>query len=211
MNPYPRDFFARDTLQVARDLIGAHLVREHPDGGPLHGRIVETEAYTQNDPAFHGWNLYDADTDTVQQDGRGADLFDAPGQGYVYLIYGMHWLLNVVTEPEGTGGAVLVRAVEPVQGLPFMRDQRVAAHRDRDLTNGPGKLAEAFDVDDAFHQTDVTTPPLYFAEGQVHDDEAIATSSRIGISKGTERAWRFFIRDHPFVSPATPSDEENDE
>lgn len=205
MDPYPREFFARDTLEVARDLIGARLVRDHPDGGQLVGRIVETEAYTQDDPAFHGWNLYNADTDAVQQDRRGADLFEAPGQGYVYLIYGMHWLLNVVTEPEGTGGAVLVRAVEPLRGLAFMREQRAAAQRDRDLTNGPGKLAEAFDVDDAFHRTDLTTPPLHFVEGCVEDEEVVATSSRIGISEGTERPWRFFIQDHSFVSPATPS------
>lgn len=201
------DFFTRDTLSVARDLVGCHLVREHPTARQRHlvGRIVETEAYTQDDPAFHGWNLYDSETDTVQLEGRGSDLFSSPGLGYVYLCYGVHWLLNVVTEPEGTGGAVLIRAVEPLEGLASMRERRKAARRDVELTNGPGKLTEAFDVDGAFHQKRLTEPPLYFTEGSLSDGETLGTSSRIGISKGQERPWRFFVEDHPFVSPTTPS------
>jgi DNA-3-methyladenine glycosylase len=168
------------------------------------GRIVETEAYTQDDPAFHGWNLYDEETGTVRDEGRGADLFTAPGQGYVYLCYGVHWLLNVVTEPEGTGGAVLIRAVEPVEGIEQMRARR-GDRRDRDLTNGPGKLTEAFDVDDAFHQAALTGPPLYFVGRDLPAHETIATSSRIGISKGVERQWRFFVEGNRYVSPGTPS------
>jgi DNA-3-methyladenine glycosylase (3mg) len=171
------------------------------------GRIVETEAYTQDDPAFHGWNLYDEETGTVRREGRAGDLFAAPGRGYVYLIYGMHWLLNVVTEPEGTGGAVLIRAVEPLEGMSRIRACRGVNHREVDLTNGPGKLSEAFDVDDRFHGERLTVPPLYFMEGPLADDEVIATSSRIGLSKGVDRPWRFFIDDHPYVSPATPSDQ----
>lgn len=208
MNPCPRSFFARDTLDVAQDLIGALLVRENPDDNrdPLVGRIVETEAYTQDDPAFHGWNLYDAETDTVRREGRGADLFTAPGLGYVYLCYGVHWLLNVVTESEGTGGAVLIRAVEPQSGLDRMRARR-GDRRERDLTNGPGKLTEAFAIDDDFHQTSLTEPPLYFVMDDVPESKTIATSSRIGISKGVERPWRFFVEGNRFVSPATPSAE----
>jgi DNA-3-methyladenine glycosylase len=192
-------------LTVARELLGAHVVRRHPDDGRCVGRIVETEGYTQDDPAFHGWNLYDPETGTVRREGRAADLFAAPGRGYVYLIYGLHWLLNVVTEPEGTGGAVLIRAVEPVEGLEAMRARRGPERSDRELTNGPGKLSEAFGVDDAFHGADLTGPPLYFVEGGLAPDEEIATSSRIGITKGVERPWRFFIADHLYVSPATPS------
>lgn len=209
MDPYSADFFTRDTLQVAQDLVGARLVREQPEAGTLVGRIVETEAYTQDDPAFHGWNLYDPETETLRKDGRGADLFSAPGLGYVYLCYGVHWLLNVVTEPEGTGGAVLVRAVEPVEGVEAMRARRGPDRRETELTNGPGKLTEAFDVDDTFHQTMLTEPPLYFLPGDVSEDETVASSSRIGISKGVERPWRFFVDDHPFVSPATPSAEKS--
>ncbi len=199
------DFFARDTLAVARDLVGCRLVREQDSCDPLVGRIVETEAYTQDDPAFHGWNLYDAETDTVRDEGRGADLFAVPGLGYVYLCYGVHWLLNVVTEPEGTGGAVLVRAVEPREGIADMRSRRGEDRRGVELTNGPGKLTEAFDVDDAFHRADLTNPPLYFVQDALAGDEQLATSSRIGISKGMERPWRFFIAENRFVSPGTPS------
>ncbi len=207
MTPYPATFFRRDTITVARDLIGDRLVREQSGGERGVGRIVETEAYTQDDPAFHGWNLYDAETDTVRREGRAADLFAAPGRGYVYLIYGMHWLLNVVTEPEGTGGAVLIRAVEPLAGVEQMRARRGDKHRDVDLTNGPGKLCEAFDVDDEFHNADLTQAPLYFAEGEAIDDDRLVTSARIGLSKGVEREWRFFLQDHPYVSPAPPSDQ----
>ncbi len=207
MAPCSTDFFRRDTLDVARDLVGARLIRERSDGTPLMGRIVETEGYTQNDPAFHGWNLYDAETDTLREEGRGADLFEAPGLGYVYLCYGVHWLLNVVTEPEGTGGAVLIRAVEPVDGIDAMRSRRGEDRRNVELTNGPGKLTEAFDVDDAFHRTELTGPPLYFAPDGLHDEETMASSSRIGISKGVERPWRFFIEENRFVSPGTPSAE----
>jgi DNA-3-methyladenine glycosylase len=206
MDPYPAPFFRRDTLTVARELLGAFLVREEDDGGRCVGRIVETEAYTQDDPAFHGWNLYDPETETVRREGRAADLFAAPGLGYVYLIYGLHWLLNVVTEPEGVGGAVLVRAVEPLEGTEAMWARRGDSHRAVDLTNGPGKLSEAFGVDDTFHQAPLTAPPLYFTEGTGAPDRPVATSARIGISKGVDRPWRFYFEDHPYVSPAAPSD-----
>lgn len=172
------------------------------------GRIVETEAYTEDDPACHASHLsYDDQTGTVSGTGRGADLFAPPGVAYVYLIYGMHWLLNVVTEPEGTGGAVLIRAVEPVVGEAFMQEQRGADRRAIDLTNGPGKLTEAFDVDERFHRTALTSPPLYFAGGPSPDEHSIVTSSRIGISKAVDRQWRFYLADHPYVSKAVPSDQ----
>jgi DNA-3-methyladenine glycosylase len=207
VTPFPADFFARPTLTVARDLLGRYLVREHSSGETLVGRIVETEGYTQDDPAFHGWNLYDEETGEVRREGRAADLFGAPGTAYVYLIYGMHWLVNVVTEPEGTGGAVLVRAVEPVQGRDRMQSLRSAGRREVDLTNGPGKLAEAFGIDGDQHGTDLTAPPLYFAEGNPVPDAAVATSTRIGITKGVDREWRWFIDGNRFVSKATPSGE----
>jgi DNA-3-methyladenine glycosylase len=196
-------------VAVAQAMLGDRVVRMRDGEVECVGRIVETEAYTQDDPAFHGANLYDSETGTVRCEGRAADLFAAPGQGYVYLIYGMHWLLNVVTEPEGTGGAVLIRAVEPIEGLDLMAKRR---GRDRrvEWTNGPGKLAEAFDVDDAFHGVPLTDPPLFFAPGPRPDDDALATSSRIGISKGVERPWRFFVEGNRFVSRGTPSAERED-
>jgi DNA-3-methyladenine glycosylase len=211
LTPLDAAFFARPTLDVAPDLLGMLLVHEHPSGRRLAGRIVETEGYAEGDPAFHGWNALDPETGELKTEGRAADLFVAPGTAYVYLIYGRYWLLNVVTEPEGTGGAVLVRAVEPVAGRPLMHDLRPAAQRDVDLTNGPGKLTQAFDLDGDHHGNDLTAPPVYFAapptEAQPPADWSIATSSRIGLTKGVDRPWRFFCADHPFVSTGTPSDQ----
>ena len=204
-SPLSAAFFDRPTLDVARDLLGRHLVRKHPSGPTLVGRIVETEGYTQEDPAFHGWGLYDPETGTVRREGRAADLFGPPGRGYVYLIYGSYWLLNVVTEPDGVGGAVLIRAVEPVAGTALMHELRPPASADVDLTNGPGKLTQAFDVDKAFHNRMLTDAPLYFTGGSPVPDDAVATSSRIGLSKGIHRPWRYFVDGNRFVSQATPS------
>ncbi len=204
MEPLPADYFARPTLEVAPDLLGMWLVRQGEDGTRLVGRVVETEAYTQDDPACHAWGLVDEQTGAIPQDGRGAALFGPPGTAYVYLIYGMHWLLNVVTEPEGVCGAVLVRAVEPVHGVERMRANRPAARRDVQLTNGPGKLTEAFGIDGAAHGTDLTAPPLFFAAPGEAPSIEIASSPRIGISKGTDRLWRFFIDGNRYVSPAAP-------
>lgn len=208
MTPLSPDYFARPTLDVARDLIGARLVREHPSGETLVGRIVETEGYTEDDPAFHGWGVFDLETRKLKREGRGIELFGEPGTAYVYLIYGRYWLLNVVTEPEDVGGAVLLRAVEPLAGKLLMHELRPNAKKDVDLTNGPGKLTQAFDIGEDFHTTMLDGPPLYFA---APEDGApgyeIATSSRIGLTKGIEHPWRFFARGHPYVSPGTPSDQ----
>lgn len=214
--PLPSEYFARPTLEVAEDLLGAWLVHAPPGGGPLlKGRIVETEGYTQDDPAFHGWGLYDEEKGTLKKEGRGIELFGPPGEAYVYLIYGTYWLLNVVTEPEDTGGAVLIRAVAPAlddeAARAFMQARRAPAQKDADLTNGPGKLTQAFGIDDAYHGCRLTEPPLYLADdagdGSSTADYDVATSARIGISKGVERPWRFFYDGHPFVSAGTPSDQ----
>lgn len=204
----PADFYDRPTLDVARDLIGKVLVREIPDGRLLKGRIVETEAYTQDDPSFHGWGIVDRATGLIKPDGRGYDLFGKPGTAYVYLIYARYWLLNVVTEREGIGGAVLFRAVEPLQGQSSMFERREAADSDIDLANGPGKLTQAFDLDKSFHKIHMTAAPLYVTEP---DEEAAArcairTSCRIGITRGIDLPWRFFEAENPYVSPGVPSD-----
>ena len=200
MSPLPLAFFDRPTVSVARDLLGSRLVHEHPEGGRLVGRIVETEAYTEDDPACHASHLSrDPDTGEVTGKGRGQALFAPPGTAYVYLIYGVHWLLNVVTEPEGTAGAVLIRAVEPRSGRAFMRKRR-GVEREVDLTNGPGKLTEAFDVAEEFHQTALTQPSLYLAAGTDVEEHEVAQSSRIGISKAVDRPWRWFVKGNRFVS-----------
>lgn len=206
MTPLPTAFFSRPTLEVAPDLIGKLLVHDHPSGRRLSGVIVEVEAYTEDDPAFHGWGIVDRETGFIRPEGRGFDLFGHPGKAYVYLIYGRYWLLNVVTEREGVGGAVLLRAVEPVEGQSLMWEHRPGARRLEDLASGPGKLALAFDVDERFHNRRMTAPPLYFAEPEVPRPYEIATSSRIGITRGVDLPWRFFVRGSKFVSPGTPSD-----
>lgn len=204
MGVLDRSFFCRPTLEVAKDLIGKTLVREHEEG-LLVGRIVETEAYTQYDPAFHGWRLVDQETGAIRREGKGYDLFAAPGTAYVYLNYGMYWLLNVVTEPEGIGGAVLIRGVEPIEGIDVMRARRPQVRRLSDLTNGPGKLALAFDIDGSFHGTDLTLPPLYFSEGSQQDPLPVVTSPRIGITRGVDLLWRYYVDGNPFVSPGKPA------
>jgi DNA-3-methyladenine glycosylase len=201
--PLPASYFDRPTLIVAREMLGCLLVHEHPDGSRLVGRVVETEAYTQEDPAFHGWGIVDRETGLVKPEGRGFDLFGKPGTAYVYLCYGTFWLLNVVTEREGVGGAVLIRALEPLEGIAEMHDRR-GVERERELASGPGKLTIAFGVDRRHHGTMLTDPPLYFAEGDPVTDAAVTT--RIGITRGVDLPWRFLERGNPHVSPGVPSD-----
>lgn len=206
MTPLSRAFFDRPTLDVARDLIGMLLVYEQDAGPRLVGRLVETEAYTQDDPAFHGWGIVDRETGLVKPEGRGYDLFGRPGTAYVYFIYYRYWLLNVVTEREGIGGAVLLRAVEPLEGVDDMWSRRPSARRETDLTSGPGKLTDAFGIDKAFHKMPLTQPPLYLAAPDAVRNGPIATSSRIGITRGVDLPWRFYVPGNPFVSPGKPSD-----
>ncbi len=201
-----KNFYNRPTLEVARDLIGKHLVRILDDGTELAGRIVETEAYTQDDPAFHGWGILDRETGLLKPEGRGRDLFGKPGTAYVYLTYGVHWLMNVVTEREGVGGGVLLRAAEPLEGLASMHERRAGARRDIDLANGPGKLARAFAIAGALHNTPFTEPPLYARDPDGEAPLVVETSRRIGITRGVELPWRFYAADNPYVSRGVPSD-----
>ena len=199
--PLPPSFFDRSTLEVAPALLGKLLVYDTPDGARLSGRVVETEAYTQDDPACHGFGVMDEETGELARHRRGYTLFSEPGTGYVYLIYGIYWLLNVVTESKGAGGAVLIRAIEPLEGVETMQERR-GVRKMRDISNGPGKLTLAFDIDQRFNNVPLTRAPLYFAEDREGQEITVATSPRIGISKATERHWRYFIEGNPFVSRA---------
>lgn len=198
------DFFCRETTEVAADLVGQLLVHELPSGETLVARVVETEAYTQDEPACHAWNVIHPETGVFRGDRRGASLFGPPGRAYIYLNYGMYWLLNVVTEPEGRGAAVLIRAVEPLEGVEQMRAFRPGVRDDRQLTNGPGKLVLAMNIDPALHETMLTSPPLYFA-GRTAPRPRVERSTRIGITRGASLPWRFFEADNPYVSPGLPS------
>ncbi len=208
MNPLPSAWFDRPTVDVARDLIGCLLVYDREDGVRLAGRLVETEAYVADDPAMHGWRAESGPVGRVQPIGRAADLFVAPGTAYVYRVYLDHWLLNVVTEPDGIPGCVLIRAVEPLEGVLAMQENRPGTRRAVDLTNGPGKLTQAFGIAGRrFHGSPLTRPPLYLAEPPAGTSApAIAVSTRIGIAKGVERPYRFYVPRHPYVSPGVPSD-----
>ncbi len=129
----------------------------------------------------------------------------APGKAYVYKIYGAYWLLNVVTEPPGIGGGVLIRAIEPVGGLDLMYEGRPNAKRDRDLGSGPGKLTQALGIGPDFHGSDLTQPPLYFLPSDQPVGE-IEITTRIGLTRGIELDYRYFEQGNPHVSPGVPSD-----
>lgn len=190
----PRAFFDRDTLTVARQLLGQRLVRLL-EGRRLSGRIVEVEAYVgEADRACHA---------ACGRTARNAVMYGPPGYAYVYFIYGMHHCLNAVTGVEGFPAAVLIRALEPMEGLETMR--RLRRHRpDRELANGPAKLCQALAVDRAFNGLDLCADgPLFIEAGPPVADHDVGTGPRVGV-RGDEAAltapWRFFVRGNPFVS-----------
>jgi DNA-3-methyladenine glycosylase len=180
-----RSFFARDTATVARDLLGAVL--RH---GPLAGRIVETEAYLgSGDQAAHSF------AGLTQ---RTRAIFGPPGHAYVYFSYGLHCCLNFVAEPEGTPGCVLIRALEPLEGLDAMFARRPEAKVIRDLCSGPGKLTQALGITLAHYGADLTAGPLTVHPAAERCE--IGVSPRIGITKSADLTLRFFIRDNKHVS-----------
>lgn len=186
----PVSFYARDTETVARELLGAVLecivarVR-------CAGLIVETEAYTgEDDLACHA---------AAGRTARTELLYGPPGRAYVYFIYGMHWCVNAVTRRAGLPSAVLIRAVEPLSGIAAMRRRR--ERPDRELTNGPGKLCEAFGITGPrFNGVSLTTSPLRIREGLVIPDADVAVTPRIGISRAVPDLLRWAIRSNAFVS-----------
>lgn len=186
-----RSFFARDTALVARELLGVDLVRRNEDG-LLKGKIVETEAYYgEGDPPSHA---------SSGRTGRSKIMWDKPGLAYVYLIYGIHIMLNVVTEPEGTPGAVLIRAVEPLEGLSEMEENRGGVDKD-ELTDGPGKLTRAFRIGMDMNDEDLlNSGKLWLSRGNDIEENQIDTSGRIGVSQGKEEQLRFFLTGNRFVS-----------
>lgn len=183
----PRAFYARPTLRVARDLIGKVLVHESP-AGPAAGVIVETEAYIgESDPACHA-----APGPTA----RNAPLYGPPGIAYVYINYGIHYLVNAVTEPEGAPAAVLIRALEPLDGEPLMRTRRARSKRRSaadlawaDLCRGPGNLTRALGISLRQNRQDLTAGSLRI-EDRGFARRRAAWSPRIGITAGVEHPWR---------------------
>ena len=178
-----------DTVSLARYLIGKVLVRELPEG-VASGRIVETEAYVVGDAAGHAYR---------GMTWRNRSLFLERGHAYVYLAYGVSYMLNVSSETPGIGAGVLLRALEPLEGIPIMRRNR-GVEGLRDLARGPGKLAAALQVDLRLDGLDLCREgPLWLARDD-HKPGEIGQSIRIGISQDADRILRFYLRDNPFVS-----------
>ncbi len=183
----PREFYARPTGEVARELLGKVIVH-----GPTAGRIVEAEAYLGvNDRAAHAFRGVTERTRV---------LFGPPGHAYVYFIYGMHECLNIVAEPEHSAGCVLIRAVEPLTGIALMKRRRPAARSVRDLTSGPGKLTRALGITRRHYGADLTSGDLTVR--RFHDEPAfeIEVTPRIGITHCADWPLRFVIAGNPFVS-----------
>lgn len=190
-NPFPRTFFGRDTITVACDLLGQNLVRSTA-AGEIVAKIVEVEAYKgSDDPASHAYR---------KKTPRNRLMFGKAGIAYVYFIYGNHYCLNVTTEGEGVPGAVLIRAVEVVEGLQIAQTHRTT-HSVINLTNGPGKLTQALAITNAHNGLDLTLKgELFISQTETSDDFEIVTDQRVGVTAGKEKPWRFYIRGNKFVS-----------
>lgn len=187
--PLTRAGLPIDTAALARALIGKIVVRELPQG-IVSGRIVETEAYVIGDAAGHAYRGMTP---------RNRTLFLERGYAYVYLAYGISWMLNVSAEKTGIGAGVLVRALEPLEGIPIMQENR-GTERVRDLTRGPGRLAQALRIDRRQDGLDLCRKgPLWLAKDG-HRAGDIGQSVRIGITKNADSLLRFYLRASPFVS-----------
>jgi DNA-3-methyladenine glycosylase len=184
-------FYARDVVEVARDLIGCVVTHEG-----CSGVIVETEAYHESEPACHAY---------VGLTPRTSVLFGPPGRSYVYRSYGIHAMLNAVSEAEGVGAAVLIRALEPVDGVALMQERR-GVEPLRLLCSGPGRLTEALGIWLSDNDSDLLRGPIVFsARPRAWRDPPITAGLRIGITKAVELPWRFTVTGSRFISrPVRP-------
>ncbi len=182
------DFYRRPVLSVAEDLIGCVVTH-----GQCSGVIVETEAYHDSEPASHAFVGLTARTET---------LFGPPGRSYVYLSYGVHALLNAVCEPEGVGAGVLIRALEPLDGVELMAERRgLDPSQKRALCSGPGKLTQALAVTLADNGSDLESGPLVISgRPERYSDPVVQRDLRIGITKAAELPWRFCLAGSPYLS-----------
>lgn len=192
LRPLPRAFYARPVLRVARDCIGKHLVHATPDG-PLVGRIVEAEAYRgPQDRAAHSFG--------GRRTARTEVMFGPPGFAYVFLVYGLHFHVNLVTTAVDAPHAVLIRAVEPIAGAEWMAARRGLPALRRELCNGPGKLCQAFGIDRGHNGADLTEPPLFLSDGPAC---RVVRGTRVGVDyAGTwaARPWRFCDAESRYIS-----------
>jgi len=186
-----REFYAENSVEVAEKLLGKLLVRELPEE-TLIGKIVEVEAYGgRDDPASHAYR---------GKTPRNQVMFGKPGLAYIYFTYGMHYCLNVKAEREGVPGAVLIRALEPIEGIEIMKKNR-GVEKITELTSGPAKLTKAMRITTELNGWDLTLGKKLFISKPPREEKLeIVAAPRIGIKAGTERLWRFYIRDNAFVS-----------
>jgi DNA-3-methyladenine glycosylase len=191
---YPRTFFRRDARAVARDLLGA-VITSTGTGTTLRARIVETEAYLgTNDPASHSHRGLTP---------RNAVMFLDGGHLYVYFTYGMHFCANVVSGPPGRGEAVLIRAVEPLEGIGLMRRRRGARCEPREIANGPAKFCQAFGIGRDENGIDLCGGgKIVLTRGARRKEERIVATTRIGIRHAQEKRWRYYLSGNGFISRA---------
>lgn len=189
-------FYLCSTLELARRLLGKQLVRRL-DGARLSGRIVEVEAYIgEDDLACHA---------RFGRTARNAVMYGPPGRAYVYFTYGMHWMLNVVAEREGSPAAVLIRAIEPLEGIEMMQRNR-GLEKIQDLCRGPARLTQALGIDRALNSANLcaSNSELWIEDAPLVAEADIAASPRIGLNNTPEpwlsKPWRFYIAGSPFVS-----------
>jgi DNA-3-methyladenine glycosylase len=179
----PRGFFRRSSLEVAPELLGHVVARRDRSGDVLRARIVETEAYDEDDPASHSFR-------GVRP--RTAVMFGPPGFLYVYFTYGMHWCMNVVTDAPGRGSAVLLRGAEPIDGLDAMRRRRPDVRNDAQLLAGPARWTRAFAIDRSLDGADlVRGSDVWIERGTPVPVEHVGVTERIGLRVARERPWRF--------------------
>jgi DNA-3-methyladenine glycosylase len=186
-----REFYERETEIVAREMLGTVLECQ-TDDGIASGIIVETEAYIgEHDLACHA---------AAGRTARTEALYGPPGTSYVYFIYGMYWCFNAVTRTEGLPSAVLVRAIEPLDGIALMHKRRPRVKREADLTNGPGKLCTALGITGSMSAKSLQRKPLLIREGEPVPDEKVEVTTRIGITKCADWPLRWIVRGNRFVS-----------
>ena len=192
----PREFYTRaSVLAVSRELLGKLLVVPAPNGSRVSGMIVETEAYRgPQDRASHAFG--------GRRTKRTETMYKLGGCAYVYFVYGMYHQFNVVTNVEDTPHAILIRGLEPVEGIELMRERR-QGHADRTLTNGPGKLCIALGIDRRLDAADLLGESVWIEEGRTVTPRSIDCGPRVGIAYAQEwvdKPWRFWIKDNPHVS-----------
>ena len=184
-----RKFYEQSTMEAAKNLLGCYLVHESNEGKTV-GKIVETEAYLKDDPGSHAFS---------GKTNRNKAMFGEAGRAYVYFIYGMYHCFNVVTNKKGIGEAVLIRALEPIEGIELMKRRREIKDVKK-LCNGPAKLVISMGIKKKYNESDLTKKPLYITMGEKVEDEKIVAAKRIGLACGEKLPYRFYIKENGFVS-----------